>query len=396
MALPEQQQKAILSAARALIGRKYHELDCSHFVQESYRTAGLTYPYTNTASFGSLVPEFFAAVPKLDQGEFQPADILMFGGHMGLWDPEGCRELKQAGTPDAECESASSPMPFLSSRSGDDRGPDFGKVNWFGALQAVYRWNKPGQATVREKTVIVIGSPTPDQTFPLQFVWAAECQGFDDSTIWLVEYTGYVLYELFIVPTLGKHALHPAAYLRDNYAMNGDTKDRFGWITPRYDLVKWLNMLAVPDGAIGRLIIYSHGVPGLIALRYGWGGDDYGHAGDYGLSAKEVAGISRKKLSKDAEIVVNACNTGLSDRAHLPWNWQEPLAQTLANRLHRPVLAWTGRTSYSSINHARSCLVRPSQYTTAPSDSLKEFGRRIENDGNPAHGPEQKIFKPEN
>lgn len=144
MALTEAQQQAVLKAARALIGTKYDALDCSNFVHQSYATGGLHYPYRNTASFSGLVPEYFIEVSTADgmEGVVEPADVLMFKGHVGLWDPQGCRVLQDAGAGNSECSRFNNQVPFLSSRSGGNRGPDYGMMKWWGKLQGVYRWNK--------------------------------------------------------------------------------------------------------------------------------------------------------------------------------------------------------------------------------------------------------------
>ena len=43
-------------------------------------------------------------------------------------------------------------------------------------------------------SLIVIGSPSRDQSYQLQFVTAANCRLKDANTIWLVERTGYEVY----------------------------------------------------------------------------------------------------------------------------------------------------------------------------------------------------------
>jgi prepilin-type processing-associated H-X9-DG protein len=142
MALTESNQKSVLSAARALIGKKtYKQLDCSNFIHQAYALADLHYPYRSTDSFDGLVPDYFIKVGT-KQVEFQAADVLMFDGHVGLWDPDGCRVLQDAGTEDKECKRFDNKLNFLSSRSSGNRGPDYGMMKWFGGLKAVYRWNK--------------------------------------------------------------------------------------------------------------------------------------------------------------------------------------------------------------------------------------------------------------
>lgn len=139
MPLSDAQQKAVLSVARALIGTKYSDIDCSHFVHRAYATAGLNYPYRSTDSFAGLVGSYFVEVDTKN-GSWQAGDVLLFSDHVGLWDPRGCQVLQDAGTPDADCKRFKNSLPFLSSRSGGNRGPDYGMLQWFGDLQAVYRW----------------------------------------------------------------------------------------------------------------------------------------------------------------------------------------------------------------------------------------------------------------
>lgn len=139
MALTKHKQESVLSAARSLIGLKYSDVDCSHFVHRAYETALLIYPYKPTAEFSDLAGTTFEAVDT-SSGDFMPADILMFAGHMGIWDPQGCKVLQDLGSENIECKRFDNSLPFLSSRSGGNRGPDFGKLSWFGSLKSVYRW----------------------------------------------------------------------------------------------------------------------------------------------------------------------------------------------------------------------------------------------------------------
>lgn len=139
MSLTKEQQDSVLRVARTLIGMKYSDLDCSHFVHRAYSTAKLEYPYAPTAAFSSLVDNYFVEITTA-QSSFEPADVLMFSGHVGLWDPEGCSVLKSSGAPDGECTKFDDKIPFLSSRSGNNRGPEFGMLKWFGNLKTAYRW----------------------------------------------------------------------------------------------------------------------------------------------------------------------------------------------------------------------------------------------------------------
>jgi hypothetical protein len=140
MPLTKEQQTAVLSAARALIGKKtYKDLDCSHFVHFAYAQANLHYPYKATADFDKSLKNHFKKV-DLKKSAYEAADVLMFAGHMGLWDSDGCKVLQTEEKQNAECERFDNRLSFLSSRSGDNRGPDFGMTSWFGKLKAVYRW----------------------------------------------------------------------------------------------------------------------------------------------------------------------------------------------------------------------------------------------------------------
>jgi len=136
-------------------------------------------------------------------------------------------------------------------------------------------------------TVVVIGSPSPDQRHKLQFAEAAECLSARPGTVWIVEKTGY---ELSGIPLDHFTKFAPPGGLI--------------WITPTHSLADVLNTF--PDGSIGRLVVYSHGVPGLVALRHGWGSA----APDYGLNISETAHLSGVKFTADADIEFNSCNTG--------------------------------------------------------------------------------------
>jgi hypothetical protein len=139
MPLSEEKQKSVLSNARSLIGLKYSDVDCSHFVHRAYEASSLSFPYKPTAQFAELVGKEFESVDT-SAGDFMGADVLMFDGHMGLWDPKGCSVLQASGSENDQCKQFDNALPFLSSRSGKNRGPDFGMLKWFGALKGVYRW----------------------------------------------------------------------------------------------------------------------------------------------------------------------------------------------------------------------------------------------------------------
>lgn len=138
MPLTDAQKESILQNARALIGMKYDQIDCSNFVHRAYAAAKVTYPYRATASFDDLTIQYFNKLEASVTRE--AADVLMFSGHVGLWDPGGCTVLETAKMPNPQCQSMKNNVPVLSSRSGKNRGPDFGQAKWFGEVKAVYRW----------------------------------------------------------------------------------------------------------------------------------------------------------------------------------------------------------------------------------------------------------------
>ena len=142
MALNENQKNAVLDAARFLIGVPYHDIDCSHFVHRAYSVAGLEYTYQNTTTFSTLVGSYFEEIDNISK--LEAGDVLMFSHHMGIWDPTGCRVIQRAfkfsKMRNDECVKYKNDLPFLSSRSGGNRGPDFGKLHWFGDLKKIYRW----------------------------------------------------------------------------------------------------------------------------------------------------------------------------------------------------------------------------------------------------------------
>jgi hypothetical protein len=212
----------------------------------------------------------------------------------------------------------------------------------------------------------VIGSPSKDQKYQYQFVSAAKCRPNDASTIWLVEKSGYEIYGVSL-SYISKEAVlaHAGGY---------------GWITPKEPLVGWLN--SFKDGSIKRLVVFSHGLRGLIALRYGWEGVK---APNYGLSVEEVARIDQKKFAANPIIEFDSCNSGVPESSG-----GLSVAQALANRLHAAVGGWTGRTSYADVNSGASCAVRGSRLSFS-SDILSELWSRSKAGG----PPEYKLFQPQ-
>lgn len=60
------------------------ETDCSHFVHEVYKRAGLPFPFRPTAGL-SEVREF----DILPENEALPGDLMLFRGHVGIVDEQG-------------------------------------------------------------------------------------------------------------------------------------------------------------------------------------------------------------------------------------------------------------------------------------------------------------------
>jgi hypothetical protein len=196
-------------------------------------------------------------------------------------------------------------------------------------------------------TIIVVGSPSPDQARPYQFVTAALCQPRDANTVWWVERTGYQLMSLPLDNIAGEA---PAGGL--------------SWITPGLNLVTRLN--ALPDHSIGRLVVYSHGVPGQVDLRHGW----EKRGGDYGLNLGDVAQLTGHKFTPDGIIEFNSCNTGTAVKGG-------SVAEAFATQTDTAVQAWTGRTSYAGINRG-TCQVGPSQIIKPTGwKSFKEFSKEL-------------------
>lgn len=133
-------QYKLLTQARVLIGTSYAKMDCSHFVHQAYDSAGMAYPYLSSGSFDSKPNEkYFTHVGSdLTAARLEAGDVIVFKGHMGLWDPEGCQVL----TGNAECVQLKGQAPFLSSRSGGDRGPDYAPLSYWKGKYEVYRWAK--------------------------------------------------------------------------------------------------------------------------------------------------------------------------------------------------------------------------------------------------------------
>ena len=138
MGLSADLQKKLLSNARSLIGQPYDTLPCNEFVHKAFLLTGLKYEKKKTTDFPNLKDKTFVEVDfkKKSVNVLEPGDIILFQGHMGIWDPQGCTYLPE----NKECGRFKGDLPFLSSRTANNRGPDFGKIDWFGKVKAVYRW----------------------------------------------------------------------------------------------------------------------------------------------------------------------------------------------------------------------------------------------------------------
>jgi cell wall-associated NlpC family hydrolase len=124
----------ILKAARALIGTAYDELDCSHLVHKAYAEAGLTFPYTRTADYDAVLVGSYFAPTSAD--ELKPGDLLLYSGHVGIYDPDGCTIVNTA-----ECSKlGGKDMRVLSARSGKNLGTEYGRSSWFGKVRTHLKW----------------------------------------------------------------------------------------------------------------------------------------------------------------------------------------------------------------------------------------------------------------
>ena len=173
--------------------------------------------------------------------------------------------------------------------------------------------------------VIVVGSPGRNEVqlnHPFQFADAAAEQATGTTTVWLVERTGY---ELGKVPLSGVQQRAGEAQVF--------------WIDESHPLAYLLSQFR--PRSIRRLEAYSHGIPGLLALRHGWPG-----VADYGLTTAQAKALSPTAFTDDATISFDSCNSGT------PPFGESSLAQAVASAAERPVEAWTGRTSYHDINVA--------------------------------------------
>jgi hypothetical protein len=191
-----------------------------------------------------------------------------------------------------------------------------------------------------ENVVVVMGSPSPDQARKLQFISAGLMER--GNVVWYVERTGYELAGVDVADI-------------ESRAPGG----RVHWITPENPLPDQLNQL--PVDSVGRLVVYSHGVQGLVSLRYGWEGQG---RPNYGLNRADARRVDGRILAPGALVDLESCQGGTNMQGG-------SLAQVVADTTGHDVQAWTGRTSYSDVNAGRGG-VRASEYGFNR-DAMREF-----------------------
>ena len=178
--------------------------------------------------------------------------------------------------------------------------------------------------------VVVIGSPGPGEQragHADQFIRAAErhpfsALGSSPAVVWLVERTGHGL----------------AGISASQIRARGPRYVFF--IDEDHSLPELIG--AFPTGSIVRLNAYSHGLPGLMTLRYGWPG-----LPNYGLSLSDARSLTPLPFATDATLTFDSCNSGTDVAGGVS------LSQTVADATQRRTEGWTGRTSYRRVNAER-------------------------------------------
>jgi cell wall-associated NlpC family hydrolase len=139
----------LLEKARAYIGTPYSKLDCSHFVHDAYKDAGLEFPYSDTKHYDTLlVGKYFRKLDKAE--EPKPGDLVLFSGHVGIYDPDGCSTVHTT-----ECKrlsKQSDSMRLLSARGSGkptDVGVEYGQISWWSGGRYL-RWVGFGDARPTE------------------------------------------------------------------------------------------------------------------------------------------------------------------------------------------------------------------------------------------------------
>jgi hypothetical protein len=220
------------------------------------------------------------------------------------------------------------PAPPTTTESADRAVPTPSTSRAAAELAGLRSPRGPGELPVGRYTVVVVGSPGPGELpgHAFQFVdAAAQVPGL--SRVWLVERTGY---EIGGVDLGGVEARARSAPVF--------------WITPSTPLTTLLGQF--PPASIAELHFFSHGVPGMVTLRYGWPGTE-----NYGLSLSDARSLSSGAFAPDAEVSFDSCNTA-TDPSLFPGieYGERSLAQEVADATGRPVVAWLGRTSYRQVN----------------------------------------------
>jgi hypothetical protein len=196
--------------------------------------------------------------------------------------------------------------------------------------------------------VIIVGSPGEAEVknqHPYQFADAAKEQGTGFPTVWLVERSGYE---------------------NGGVSLDGVTARAGGapvfWITESTSLATLIGQF--PNGSIASMDAYSHGLPGLLALRHGWPGQK-----DYGLTTGQAKSLSPASFAPDATISFDSCNSATGD--------EDSLAQSVANSTQRAVRGWTGRTSYRKVNAGTGGVVASEIMPSFPHVDTTELGSQL-------------------
>jgi hypothetical protein len=220
---------------------------------------------------------------------------------------------------------------------------------------------RPGDLEPGQYHVVIVGSPGQAEVnakHPYQFADAAARRGTGPNTVWLVEETGYGLGG---VPLSGVRSRAGAS--------------RVFLISPSTPLASLLRQF--PAGSIASLEAYSHGLPGLLALRHGWPGQD-----DYGLTTSEARGLSPGSFSPEATLSFDSCNSATEGDG-------ESLAQAVATATQRPVQGWVGRTSYREVNRGAGGVVASEIWPTGGSFDWTELASQLR-----GRHPEQVTIAP--
>src|SRR5438093_2902954 len=207
----------------------------------------------------------------------------------------------------------------------------------------------PAQLPPGRYRVVIVGAPGQAEVtakHPFQFADAAARTGTDASTVWLVERTGY---ELGSVSLDGVRSRAGRAHIF--------------WITEADSLASLLGQF--PRGSIASLEAYSHGTPGLLALRHGWPGKQ-----DYGLTVADARGLSPDAFAADATLSFDSCNSATPDQG-------VSIAGATATATQKPVVAWTGRTSYGQVNRGTGGVVASEILPSGGRPDVKELGSQL-------------------